>query len=84
MQQKLRYLKIAHWCHSISRLRTGATHSRDCVNPVRNLKIGTQFRDSENVQRNLEIVQIPKLRGTYTCFTLVQHTMCCAGYVQMA
>ena len=38
--------------------------SRDCVNPVSNLKIGTQFRDSENAQRNLEIVQIPRLRRT--------------------
>ena len=25
-----------------------------------------QFPDSENVQRNLETAQIPKLRGTYT------------------
>ena len=40
--------------------------SRDCVNPVRNLEISTQFRDSKNVQRNLEIAQIPRLRGTYT------------------
>ena len=28
--------------------------------------IGTQSRDSENAQRNLEIVQILRLRGTYT------------------
>ena len=37
----------------------------------RNLKIeiGMQFRDSENVQRNLEIAQIPRLRGTYTFHT---------------
>jgi len=58
--QKLRYLEIAHQCRAISRLRTGAAQSRDCVNPVRNLEIATQFRDSE-------IPQIPKLRGTYTC-----------------
>ena len=30
-----------------------------------NLEIGMQFPDSENAQRNLEIVQIPILRGTY-------------------
>ena len=30
-----------------------------------NLKIGMQFQDSENEQRNLEIVQIPRLRGIY-------------------
>jgi len=46
-QQKLRYLEIA----------TGAARSRDCVNPMRNLEIGTQFRDSE-------IAQIPRLHGT--------------------
>jgi len=62
--QKLRYLQIAHWCRAISRLRTGATQSRDCVNPVRNLEIGSQFRDSENAQRNFEFSQIPRLRGT--------------------
>jgi len=33
---------------------------------LRNLEIGAQFPDSKNVQRNLEIAQIPKLRGTYT------------------
>ena len=31
---------------------------------MRNLKIGTQSQDSENAQRNLEIAQIPRLRGT--------------------
>ena len=40
--------------------------SRDCAAILRNLEIGTQFQDSENAQRNLEIAQIPKLRGTYT------------------
>jgi len=30
-----------------------------------NLKIGKQFPDSENVQRHLEIAQIPGLCGTY-------------------
>jgi len=33
---------------------------------VRNLEIGAQFPDSKNAQRNLEIAQIPKLRGTDT------------------
>ena len=39
-----------------------------CIDPtvwLRNLEIGTQFQESENAQRNLEIAQIPKLRGTY-------------------
>jgi len=37
-----------------------------CVRKLhsRNLEIGTQFWDSENAQRNLEIAQIPRLRGT--------------------
>ena len=30
---------------------------------MRNLEIGTQSQDSENAQRNLEIAQIPRLRG---------------------
>ena len=47
MQQKLHYLEIAHRCRAIFRLRTGAAQSQDCVNPVSNLEIGTQFRDSE-------------------------------------
>jgi len=33
---------------------------------LRNLEIGTQFRDSENAQRNLEIAQIPRLCRTLT------------------
>ena len=33
---------------------------------MRNLEIGAQFPDSKNAQRNLEIAQIPKLRGTFT------------------
>ena len=32
---------------------------------MHNLENGTQSQDSENAQRNLEIVQIPRLRGTY-------------------
>jgi len=65
IQWKLEGFNCAHWCRAISRLCTGAAQSRDCINPVCNLEIGTQFRDSENVQRNLEIAQIPRLRGTY-------------------
>ena len=32
---------------------------------LRNLEIGMQFRDSENAQCNLEIVQIPRLQAIY-------------------
>ena len=39
--------------------------SRDCISVLHNLKIGTQFSDSENAQCNLEIAEIPKLRRTY-------------------
>ena len=31
---------------------------------LRNLKVGMQSQDSENVQRNIKIVQILRLRGT--------------------
>ena len=72
-QQKLRYLEIAHRCRAISRWRTGAAQSRHCVNPVCNLKIGTQFWDSENAKCNLEIAQIPRLRRT--------HIMGCGTYI---
>ena len=62
----LRNLEIAQSCHcAISRLRSVAAQSSDCAAILRNLEIGTQFRDSENAQRNLEIAQIPKLRRTY-------------------
>ena len=54
-----RDLEIAHWC------------ARDYVIRVHNLEIGTQFRDSKNAQRNLEIAQIPKLRGTHTSILTV-------------
>ena len=57
---------------SIPSLRT---QSRDCAMQLRSLEIaqcscayleiGTQFEDSENALRNLEIAHIPKLRGTY-------------------
>ena len=50
---------------AILTLRTIVAQSRDCATTVRNLEIGTQSRDSENAQHNLEIAQIPRLRGTY-------------------
>ena len=58
----LRNLQIAHMCYAISRLRTCVTQSPDCLC---NLEVRTQSRDSENAQRNLEIAQILRLRGTY-------------------
>jgi hypothetical protein len=42
--------------------------SRDCAALLRNLEIGTQFEDSENALRNLEIAHIPKLHGTCISF----------------
>ena len=42
-----------------------SAQSRDYASIVRNLEIRTQSRDSENAQRNLEIAQILRLRGTY-------------------
>ena len=69
-------LEIAHTCYAISRLRICVTQSRDCAYVLRNLEIAhacyaiprlpAQSRDSENSQRNLEIAQILRLRGTYT------------------
>jgi len=50
---------LAHYVH---KLRKCIAQSQDWL---RNLEIGTQFRDSENAQCNLEIAQIPRLRGTY-------------------
>ena len=44
-----------------------------------NFKIGTQFPDSENVQRNLKIAQIPRLHRTHILHTLV--VCVCAGYM---
>jgi len=54
-------LEIAHRCHAISRLCTGAVQSRDCINPVRNLEIGMQFRDSENAQHMAIDCNLPEL-----------------------
>ena len=39
--------------------------SQDHATIVRNLEIGTQSKDSENVQHNLKIAQILRLRRTY-------------------
>ena len=63
-QQKLCDLEIAHQCCMMSRLCIDAAQSRTCVILVHNPEIGTQFPDSENVQHNLEIAQIPRLHGT--------------------
>jgi len=46
-------------------LQNVLAQSQDCANVLHNLKIGIQFPDSENVQHNLEIAQIPRLRGTH-------------------
>ena len=63
----------------------------DCARNLRDLEIGTQSQDSENVQHNLEIAQILRLRGTYiglirmtmlplvyTCMDLYHASGCCA------
>ena len=51
---------------NLRNLHTIVAQSRDHATIVRNLNIGTQSQDSENAQCNLEIAQIPRLRGTYT------------------
>jgi len=45
--QQLRYREIANRCCAILRLHTSAAQF---INPLRNLEIGTQFRDSEIAQ----------------------------------
>ena len=67
---KVKSSKIAHYVCAISRLRKCIAQSQDCL---RNLEIGTQFRDSENALRNLEIAQIPKLRGTFILLLWPSH-----------
>ena len=59
----MRNLGIVQYVCAISRLRIWIAQSQDWL---RNLEVGTQFRDSENAQRTLEIAHIPRLRGTYT------------------
>ena len=46
-------------------LRLCTILSRDHATIVHNLEIGTQSKDSENVQHNLKIAQILRLRTTY-------------------
>ena len=41
-------------------------HNLKIANVEHDLKISTQFPECENAQRNLEIVQIPRLHGIYT------------------
>ena len=48
------------------RLRTILAQSQDHATVVRNLEIGIQSQDSDNVQHNLEIAQILRLHGTHT------------------
>jgi len=59
---------FANCARTISRLRKRIAQSEDWL---RNLEVGRQLRDSENAQRNLEIAQIPRLRGTYTEISLL-------------
>jgi len=54
-------LLFANYAHAISRLHKCIAQSQDWLCK---LEFDVQFPDSENVQRNLEIVQIPKLHGT--------------------
>jgi len=63
-------LEIAQTSYAVSRL---AVQSWDWLC---NLEIGTQFLDSENVQRNLKIAQIPKLRGTYAYVCMHVRSVC--------
>ena len=54
-----------HVSCSISKLRSSLV--AQFRNRVRNFEIGTQFGNWQNAQRNFEIAQIAKKRGTYTC-----------------
>ena len=61
------------------------TQSWDCAHALCNLEIAhtcyailrlpAQSRDSENVQRNLKIAQIPRLHGTYTTCSISKHSL---------
>jgi len=55
-------IALANCARSISRLHKVIAQSQDWL---RSLEIGTQFQNSENAQRNLEIAQIARLHGTY-------------------
>ena len=50
----------------VRRLRMQITQFRECMRV-------TQSQDSENAQRNLEIAQILRLRGTYICLCMCVH-----------
>ena len=75
-------LEIAHTC---------VTQSPDCAYVLRNLEIAhtcyaisrlpAQSRDSENAQRNLEIAQILRLRGTYTLQVLHKFVVTSVSYL---
>ena len=52
---------------------------------LRDLKTGTQFLDSKNAQHNLEIVQIPRLCGTYSpCIVISSFTKSTSGWFSLA
>ena len=70
---KVKSSKIAQYVCAISRLRKRIVQSQDCLH---NLEISTQFRDSENALRNLEIAQIPKLRRTNTNVYVPHSNLC--------
>ena len=55
-------ITLANCTCAILRLHKRLIQSQDWL---RNLEIGSQFLDSQNAQCNLEIAQIPRLRGTY-------------------
>ena len=55
---------LAHYVRKL-RLSNIEIAQMYCAIPRLRKCIGTQFQDSENAQRNLEIVQIPRLHGTY-------------------
>jgi len=67
-RNKLKHdLEIVHLFFTISGLHTYAMLSRDCTLCLHSLTIRMQFLDSENAQRNLEIMQILRLCGTHIC-----------------
>ena len=64
LQELLTYIPYLYTRWKLEWWPTEIARSRDRVTPVLNLEIGTQFPASENVQHNLKIEQIPRLRGT--------------------
>ena len=61
----LHNLEIAQRNDKIAQSRRLCKRIAQCQDCLHNLEIGTQFRDSENVLRNLGIAQIPTMRRTY-------------------